>query len=73
MTDAIASAPALATSFPTSVLGQQLTTVARLIASREELEAFLGRKVHLFLHVKVQENWADDPDHYNAIGLPFNV
>ncbi|MAJ63930.1 MAG: GTPase Era [Alphaproteobacteria bacterium] len=42
-------------------------------ASRKEIEALLDRKVHLFLHVKVQENWADDPDHYNAIGLPFNV
>ncbi|MEO0393086.1 MAG: GTPase Era [Pseudomonadota bacterium] len=42
-------------------------------AARLEIEALLERRVHLFLHAKVQENWADDPDHYNAIGLPFNV
>jgi len=42
-------------------------------ASRKEIEALLDRRVHLFLHAKVQENWADDPDHYSAIGLPFNV
>ena len=42
-------------------------------AARKEIEALLERRVHLFLHAKVQENWADDPDHYSAIGLPFNV
>ena len=42
-------------------------------ASRKEIEVLLERRVHLFLHAKVQENWADDPDHYSAIGLPFNV
>jgi GTP-binding protein Era len=27
--------------------------------------------VHLFLHVKVRENWQDKPEHYSAIGLDF--
>ncbi|RUP12146.1 MAG: GTPase Era, partial [Methylobacterium sp.] len=28
-------------------------------------------KVHLFLHVKVRENWADDPARYREMGLEF--
>ncbi|MCJ2094006.1 GTPase Era, partial [Methylobacterium sp. J-072] len=28
-------------------------------------------KVHLFLHVKVRENWVDDPARYRALGLEF--
>ena len=37
--------------------------------ARAEMEALFGHKVHLFLHVKVRENWADDPAHYREIGL----
>jgi len=40
-------------------------------AAREEIEALLDRKVHLFLHVKVQEGWADDPERYRELGLDF--
>ena len=29
------------------------------------------RKVHLFLFVKVRENWADDPERYREMGLEF--
>jgi GTPase len=32
--------------------------------SRKELEKILGTKIHLFLHVKVRENWMDNPDIY---------
>jgi GTP-binding protein Era len=39
--------------------------------ARKELEAALGRRVHLFLHVKVRENWEDDPERYRAAGLEF--
>lgn len=38
-------------------------------AAREELEAMLGTKVHLFLFVKVRENWSDDPARYREMGL----
>ena len=31
----------------------------------------LDRPVHLFLHVKVSERWAEDPSHYRAIGLDY--
>jgi len=38
-------------------------------AAQRELAAFLERPVHLFLEVKVKEDWAEDPDHYRAWGL----
>ena len=41
--------------------------------ARAELGAMLDRKVHLFLFVKVRDNWLDDPERYRAIGVDFNV
>jgi GTP-binding protein Era len=41
--------------------------------ARRELEAMLARRVHLFLHVKVRERWADDPEHYRVLGLDYNA
>ncbi|MFC0683657.1 GTPase Era [Novosphingobium clariflavum] len=40
-------------------------------AARKELAEVLGQKVHLFLHVKVEENWADARDIYEEIGLDW--
>jgi GTP-binding protein Era len=40
-------------------------------AAQKELEAAMERPVHLFLFVKVRENWADDPERYRAIGLEW--
>ena len=40
-------------------------------AAQKELEEMLERKVHLFLFVKVRENWADDPERYREMGLEF--
>jgi GTP-binding protein Era len=40
-------------------------------AARADLEAFMGRKVHLFLTVKVKENWLEDPERYGEMGLDF--
>jgi GTP-binding protein Era len=42
-------------------------------AAQRELEEFLGRKVHLFLFVKVRENWLEDPARYRAMDLEFDV
>jgi len=42
-------------------------------AARAELQTVLGRKVHLFLHVKVQENWDERREFYAAWGLEYNV
>ena len=40
-------------------------------AARAELSELLGRKVHLFLHVKVSENWAEDKELFEEIGLDW--
>ena len=40
-------------------------------AARKELAEILGRKVHLFLHVKVSENWAEDREVYEEMGLDW--
>ncbi|MEO1251295.1 MAG: GTPase Era [Pseudomonadota bacterium] len=47
--------------------GQTLKVIGS--AAREELIEILGRPVHLFLHVKVRENWAEDPARLRQIGL----
>jgi GTP-binding protein Era len=50
--------------------GRQIKAVGA--AARAELERLLGRSVHLFLTVKVRENWADDPKRYRELGLEFD-
>jgi GTP-binding protein Era len=40
-------------------------------AAQKELEGMLERKLHLFLFVKVRENWQDDPERYREMGLDF--
>ena len=49
--------------------GETIKAVSK--ASREELEEFLGRKVHLFLQVKVRPNWLDEAERYYEMGLDF--
>jgi len=51
--------------------GQTLKWIGQ--ASREELCDILDRKVHLFLHVKVKENWAEERGLFSDIGLDFDV
>jgi GTPase len=41
--------------------------------ARAELEHMLDRRIHLFLFVKVRENWVDDPERYAALGLDYNA
>lgn len=40
-------------------------------AARKELSGILGVKVHLYLHVKVDENWAESRELYEEIGLDW--
>ncbi|MFN3278828.1 MAG: GTPase Era [Paracoccus hibiscisoli] len=40
-------------------------------AARVELEEFMGRRVHLFLQVRVRENWENEAERYDEIGLNF--
>lgn len=54
------------------VLGNKGETIKAIsMAARIELEEFLGRKVHLFLQIKVREGWLEDAQRYSAIGLDF--
>ena len=39
--------------------------------ARKEMEELFGRRVHLFLFVKVREDWAENREHYSEIGLEF--
>ena len=36
-----------------------------------EIAEILEQKVHLFLFVKVRENWGNDPERYREMGLEF--
>lgn len=54
------------------VLGNKGETIKAVSkAAREELEAFLGRRIHLFLQVKVRENWQEESERYSEMGLDF--
>ncbi|MGJ8626008.1 MAG: GTPase Era [Sulfitobacter sp.] len=49
--------------------GETIKSVSK--AAREELEEFLGRRVHLFLQVKVRPNWLEESERYSEMGLDF--
>jgi len=40
-------------------------------SAREELSKLFETKVHLFLFIKVRENWGDDPERYERMGLEY--
>lgn len=42
-------------------------------AARQELEEMLEQKIHLFLFVKVRENWSEDRQRYSEWGLDFDA
>jgi GTP-binding protein Era len=54
------------------VLGKGGATIKSIGAeSRKEIAEIVGVPVHLFLFVKVRENWGDDPNRYREMGLEF--
>jgi len=54
------------------VLGHKGETIRAIgQAARKEIGDILEQKVHLFLFVKVRENWGDDPERYREMGLDF--
>lgn len=54
------------------VLGKNGQTIKRISsAARHELRDVLDRNVHLFVFVKVKENWTSDPERYREMGLDF--
>jgi GTP-binding protein Era len=54
------------------VLGRKGETIKAVgQAARAEIEEFLGRKVHLFLTVKIRPNWLDEAERFSEMGLDF--
>ncbi|QPF82190.1 GTPase Era [Bradyrhizobium genosp. L] len=54
------------------VLGKGGATIKSIGAqARKEIAEIMEVPVHLFLFVKVRENWGDDPDRYREMGLEF--
>jgi GTP-binding protein Era len=54
------------------VLGAKGETIRSIgQSSRMDIAGILDQKVHLFLFVKVRENWGDDPERYREMGLEF--
>jgi GTP-binding protein Era len=52
------------------VLGKGGSQIKKIgAAARTELEEQLGRRVHLFLHVKVKPDWSEDRSVYRDMGL----
>ncbi|MHA3976362.1 GTPase Era [Halovulum sp. GXIMD14794] len=50
--------------------GQTMKQIGTL--ARQELEEFLGRRVHLFIEVRVRENWQNESERYSEMGLDFS-
>jgi GTPase len=54
------------------VLGKAGATIKSIGAdARKEIAEIIEQPVHLFLFVKVRENWGEDPDRYREMGLEF--
>ena len=54
------------------VLGKGGATIKSIgAAARKEIAEIVGHPVHLFLFVKVREDWGNDPDRYREMGLEF--
>ena len=54
------------------VIGEGGRTIKSIgSAARKEIMEAAEQKVHLFLFVKVRENWGDDPERYREMGLEF--
>jgi len=51
--------------------GKRIKTIGA--RARAELEHMLERRVHLFLFVKVRQNWIDDRERFEALGLDYDV
>jgi GTP-binding protein Era len=54
------------------VIGEGGRTIKAIgTAARKDIAEAAEQKIHLFLFVKVRENWADDPERYREMGLDF--
>jgi GTP-binding protein Era len=54
------------------VIGKGGETIKGIsMAARTEIARLAEQPVHLFLFVKVRENWTDDPERYREMGIEF--
>ena len=51
--------------------GRKIREICQL--ARQQLEAMLERRVHLFLFVKVREDWQEDRERFTTWGLEWDV
>ncbi|WP_158966180.1 GTPase Era [Chachezhania sediminis] len=49
--------------------GETIKAVGQL--ARKDLEEMMDRRVHLFLQVRVRENWMNEAERYDQMGLDF--
>lgn len=56
------------------ILGRNGVMIKKIGQSaRLELEELLEERIHLFLYVKVRENWVEEPSHYTDWNLNFKA
>ena len=56
------------------IIGHNGEMIKKIVqTARLELEKMLDERIHLFLFVKVRENWSEDPARYQDWGLIYNV
>ena len=54
------------------IIGKRGETIKAISTSaRKEIAELIEQPVHLFLFVKVRENWGNDPERYREMGLEF--
>jgi GTP-binding protein Era len=54
------------------VLGKGGQTVKQIsMEARADMTRYFERPIHLFLFVKVREDWGKDPERYREMGLEF--
>jgi len=54
------------------LIGKNGATIKAIsMAARKEIGEILDQTVHLFLFVKVRENWGNDPERFREMGLEF--
>ena len=51
--------------------GQTIKAIGQ--AARKDIAAMLGAPAHLFLHVKVRENWSEERARFDAMGLDWDA
>jgi len=56
------------------ILGERGQRIKAIGArARAKLEHMLDRRVHLFLFVKVRQNWVEDRERFRALGLDYDI